>query len=120
MNDKEVRIEVCKVFIKPMGLIMSNLENGEVFPFKYLQRTGAGSCTLCVPSVASTFSWNGKQVASLAKSGGYIYILAGNILIPELLDSQVGFRTYKSISKFSSPPSPIFDPRKKISGMSSN
>ena len=31
---------------------------------------------LCVPTILASFEWNGKQVLSLAKSGGIIYILA--------------------------------------------
>lgn len=38
---------------------------------------------LCVPTISASFEWNGKQVASLAKSGGIIYILA-NEDIPSL------------------------------------
>ena len=38
-----VRREFCKVFAKPMGLG----ELDELFPFEYLQRTGAGSRSLC-------------------------------------------------------------------------
>ena len=51
-----------------------------MFPFTYLQRTGPGSRTLCVPSVSSTFEWDGKKVSTLAKSGGIIYILADSFL----------------------------------------
>lgn len=84
MSDREVRLEICKAFSKPMGLAPRALENDELFPFKYLQRTGAGSRTLCVPSVAESFTWSGKQVATLAKSGGIIYILAEEVLLVEI------------------------------------
>ena len=73
MSDHEVRQEICKVFALPMDLDESD---GVLFPFDYLQRTGAGSRTLCVPSVCSGFEWNGRLVSTLAKSGGMIYILA--------------------------------------------
>lgn len=89
MTDKELRIEICKVFTKPMGLTSLAFDKGELFPFVYLQRTGAGSRTLCVPSVTESFQWNGKQVATLAKSGGVIYILAQESLIMELFDYEV-------------------------------
>lgn len=79
MSEKEVRMEICKVFAKPMGLCVVT-EEGDLLPFKYLQRTGAGSRTLCVPSVATTFEWNGRQVSTLAKSGGIIYILADSTM----------------------------------------
>ena len=62
-----------------MGLCVVT-EEGDLFPFKYLQRTGAGSRTLCVPSVATTFEWNGRKVSTLAKSEGIIYILADSTL----------------------------------------
>jgi len=76
MNAEEVRKEVCEVFSTPMGINKSNLKAGELFPFEYLQR--AGSCTraLCLPSVKEDFEWTGRRVASLAKAGSYIYLLA--------------------------------------------
>ncbi len=80
MTEEDVRREVCRVFAVPMGLYERELEEGTTFPFQYLQRTGAGSRTLCVPSVSPTFSWNGRQVSTLAKSGGIIYIMASRSL----------------------------------------
>lgn len=76
MSDRDVRAEVCEVFSQVMGLSEENIKNGALFPFLCLQKAGADSRTLCVPSVKDSFEWNGKQVASLAKSGGVIYILA--------------------------------------------
>ena len=67
-----------------MGLTKLNVEGGEMFPFKYLQCTGAGSRTLCVPAVSESFLWNGRQVSTLAKSGGMIYILAQASLLVDL------------------------------------
>ena len=67
MSEDQVRREFCKVFAKPMGLG----ESDELFPFEYLQRTGAGSRSLCRPAVSESFEWSGRQVASLSKSGGY-------------------------------------------------
>ena len=52
------------------------LAAGNLFPFHYLQRTGAGSRSLCMPAVSQNFQWNGRQVANLCKSGGYMYIIA--------------------------------------------
>lgn len=72
-----MRREVCSVFTKAFGLSPEDIAGGRLFPFDYLQRTGAGSRTLCIPSVTESFEWNGRQVATLAKSGGVIYILAG-------------------------------------------
>ena len=83
---KQALLERFKVFAKPMGLCVV-IEEGDLFPFKYLQRTGAGSRTLCVPFVATTFEWNGRQVSTLAKSGGTIYILADSTL-PALTEVQ--------------------------------
>lgn len=78
MSEAEVRVEVCKVFAKAMAMPMC--ESDELFPFEYLQRTGAGSRSLCRPAVSESFEWNGKQVSSLAKSGGYMYIAASQPL----------------------------------------
>lgn len=80
--------EVCKVFAYPMGLTPEGIEQGDRFNFIYLQRAGAGCRSLCSPSVADTFDWNGRRVATLAKSGGIIYVLA---MEPVLLldDSEV-------------------------------
>ena len=50
MSDKEVRVEICRVFSKQMGLTSLDFDRGDLFPFKYLQRIGAGSRTLSVPS----------------------------------------------------------------------
>lgn len=72
----KMRREICAVFAKPFALSKNDVEEGLPFPFEYLQRTGAGSRTLCIPPVSQSFEWNGKQVATLAKSGGVIYILA--------------------------------------------
>ena len=72
----KMRQEVCSVFVKPFALTQQDIDNGDIFPFEYLQRTGAGSRTLCVPTVSPSFEWNGRQVATLAKSGGIIYIMA--------------------------------------------
>lgn len=78
MSDDEVRTEICQVFAVPMGLIEEDIKDGRFFPFLYLQRTGAGSISLCIPTVKESFEWSGKKVASLAKSAGYIYLLAGD------------------------------------------
>ena len=52
MDALEVRREICAVFAEPMGLH----ESGETtVPFEYLQRTGAGSRSLCRPSVSTSF-----------------------------------------------------------------
>ena len=67
MTELEVRREVCEIFSTPMGLTSLDLENGRLFPFSYLQNTGSGTHSYCVPSVnKAKFEWNGKQVASLA------------------------------------------------------
>ena len=71
-SDERMREEISAVFF---GINEEDLARGKVFKFDYLQRTGAGSRTLCIPSVSQTFQWNGRQVATLAKSGGVIYIL---------------------------------------------
>lgn len=90
MSDLEVRQEICKVFAKPMGLIKTSIEQGEIFQFTYLRRTGPGSHTLCVPSVSGTFEWDGKKVSTLAKSSGIIYILADSYL-PEFDEVMIIF-----------------------------
>ncbi len=86
MSDLEARSEICKVFAEPMGLTDSLINHGELFPFTYLQRTGPGSRTLCVPFLSTNFQWDGKKVATLAKSGGTIYILA-DVSLKGLLES---------------------------------
>ena len=75
MTDVEVRREICEVFSAPMGLTSDDLKSDRPFPFSYLQNNGTHS--YCVPSVNKMrFEWNGKQVASLAKAGAYIYLIA--------------------------------------------
>ena len=77
MTSKDIILEVSRVFSSPMGLSKTEIEDEEKrLNFLFLQRAGAGSRTLCRPSVADSFEWNGKHVASLAKSGGIIYVQA--------------------------------------------
>ena len=88
MSDPEMRREISCIFAAPMGL--SEDDKGQkMFPFQYLQPTGAGSRSLCVPSVSPSFEWNGRQVGSLAKSGGFIYIMAQEDLIGWLATEKV-------------------------------
>lgn len=76
MSGEDVIKEVCRVFANPMGLSPQLVESGERFKFRYLQKAGAGSRSLCCPSVSTTFEWTGKMVSTVAKSGGCIYLLA--------------------------------------------
>ena len=76
MSDMQVRQEICEVFATPMGMSQDDIKENRFFSFSYLQRAGSGSRSLCLPSVKDDFQWNGRQVASLAKSGAFIYILA--------------------------------------------
>lgn len=76
MTDLEVRKEICEVFSTSMGITTDDIKNGYIFPFVYLQRAGSGTRALCLPSVKPSFEWSGKQVASLAKAGSFIYVLA--------------------------------------------
>ena len=76
MTDLEVRKEICEVFSMAMGITADDIKHGYIFPFVYLQRAGSGTRALCSPSVKTSFEWNGKQVASLAKAGSFIYVLA--------------------------------------------
>ena len=80
MTVQMMSAEICKVFAKPMGLTVAEIERGEIFPFTYLQRTGAGSRTLCIPAVSEGYEWSGRQVSTLAKSGGMIYIMVESTL----------------------------------------
>ena len=88
-----MRLEICRIFAKPMGLSLDDIQRGRVFPFDYLQRTGSGARSLCCPSVSENFEWNGKQVSTLVKSGGFIYVLATRPL-PGWL---AVVRTYKTL-----------------------
>ncbi len=76
MTEQQVRSEICEVFSTPMGLSAEDIKNGAYFKFSYLQRAGCNSRSLCQPTVKESFQWNGKQVASLAKSGSFIYLIA--------------------------------------------
>ena len=59
-----------------MGLSTEDIKNNHLFPYFYLQRAGAGSRYLCLPSVKEGFQWCGKKVATLSKPGSFIYLLA--------------------------------------------
>ncbi len=76
MEEDDVREEVCEIFAQIMGFTQADIQNRRYFQYAYLQRAGAGSRTLCIPSVKSSFKWNGRQVSTLAKSGCIIYLLA--------------------------------------------
>ena len=52
---ERMRREISSVFAKPFGLSQGDIDRGELFPFEYLQRTGAGSRSLCVPAVSQKF-----------------------------------------------------------------
>ena len=81
MSSDDIVLEVSHVFAQPLGLSKTEIEDGgERFNFLFLQRAGAGSRTLFRPSLADSFEWDGKNVASLAKSGMIIYIQALNPL----------------------------------------
>lgn len=73
MTAEDVKREICEVFATPMGLEESDIKNNQLFPFTYLQKTGAGTRSLHIPAVKDTFEWSAKQVASLAKSSNFIY-----------------------------------------------
>lgn len=64
MNELDVCQEVCEVFSEVMGLSADDIANGHLFEYSYLQKAGAGSRSLCIPSVKESFKWNAKQVAS--------------------------------------------------------
>ncbi len=55
MSAEDFCDEICRVFANPMGLQQSNAEETKNFSFSYLQRTGAGSRSLCLPAVSPTF-----------------------------------------------------------------
>ena len=69
MTVAEVENEVQSVFRKPM-------DDRSDLRFIFLQPTGAGSRTLTLPSVLSSFEWAAQQVAKLASNKQAIYILA--------------------------------------------
>ena len=64
MSSEDVRREVCEVFSEPIGLTSEDIKNNRLFKFTYLQQTGAGTRSLCLPSVKDSFNWNGRAVVS--------------------------------------------------------
>ena len=69
MTVEDVQREVRSVFIKVMG-------KNHDFPFVFLQPTGAGSRSLSVPAVSTSFQWTAQQVAKLGANKQTIYVLA--------------------------------------------
>jgi len=56
MSSKEIILEISRVFGSQVGLSKSDIEDGgKRLNFLFLQRTGAGSRTLCKPSVTESF-----------------------------------------------------------------
>lgn len=80
MSDVELRKEICYAFATAMGIHDSTIDDDSEFPFQYLQSSGQGTCSLCIPSVSKSFSWTGQEVAGLSKQGRMIYLLAGKPL----------------------------------------
>ena len=73
MTENEVTVEICSVFSEQMS-------GRKDFPFDFLQPTGAGTKSLSVPSVSSSFCWTPQQVAKLG-SKQPLYIVAKDVLI---------------------------------------
>ena len=69
MSPEEIRREICSVFSDSV-----ELERDE-FPFTYLQSSGGGTESLCIPKISSKFKWNAQQVAILGRNS-CMYILA--------------------------------------------
>ena len=83
MTEKDVRREICDVFAAPMGLLERVKDEQSTLPpfsFSFLQKTGSGAKSLCLPAVKEDYEWSGQKVASLSKSGGFIYLLANERL----------------------------------------
>lgn len=73
MSPEDIQREMCSVF--------SDSVEGDQFTFTYLQSSGGGTKSLCVPKVSSRFQWNAQQVASLGRNS-CIYILADVTIKP--------------------------------------
>ena len=54
----------------------------EDFPFDFLQPTGAGTKSIAVPSVSSSFRWTAQQVAKVG-SKQPLYIVANDSHFPK-------------------------------------
>ena len=65
-SEDEVYDEIRSVFSEPMS-------NDSTFPFDILQYTGAGSKSLAVPALSSSFKWTPREVAG--RRGTTIYIV---------------------------------------------
>ena len=88
MSDEEVQQEIRSVFSVPMG-------GRADFPFVFLQPVGAGTKTLIVPAVSSSFCWTAQQVARLGSYKQAIYILAKDELkIPQNSDVSISIYVY--------------------------
>lgn len=88
MTEDEVQAEVRSVFSRAMS-------GRSDFPFSYLQPTGAGTRSLSIPSVSSSFSWSAQQVVKLAVGKQTIYIIAEDAL---QLPTEVGNCSFLAIS----------------------
>ena len=54
--------------MQTLGLWENNSADN-FLPFHYLNKAGAGPCSLCMPAISNNLDWNSKQVASLYKVG---------------------------------------------------
>ena len=80
MSDNEVLDEIRSVFCEQM-------RGRKDFPFTFLQPAGAGTKSLTVSSISSSFRWTAQQVAKLGAKQP-IYILAKDNLLFQ--DCEVG------------------------------
>ena len=79
MSPEDIKEEICSIFSD----VIQFPENSTTFPFEYLQSSGGGSRSLCIPKVSSSFVWNAQQVASLGRNSA-IYILAKSPMLPPI------------------------------------
>ena len=77
LQHEKVRISVKKRLMSKISSYVFHkaMSRRSDFPFNFLQPAGAGSRTLRIPSVSSSFSWT-EQVAKLGPNKQSIYILA--------------------------------------------
>jgi len=68
------------VFAKSMGLTERTLAKWPIFSLHLPAESRIRFRSLCVPSVAPSFEWNGKQVSTLTKAGTFLYVLALEML----------------------------------------
>ena len=90
MSPTEIRQEICCIFSEVIELSSDAAGSSCIFPFTYLQSSGGGTKSLCIPKESKSFVWNAQQVAALGRNSCiYIYTESPVIKLPDIIKVRI-------------------------------